>query len=298
MDKILVHGGRRLRGSVKISGSKNSALPIPAATDISALTEFLRGLADVSGASSGSIGNPVIDPVTLDELFNRTTEATNSQRPVVRSWTSDDPTDLGPYPTLLEQAQWDLLGLRSMLPDGADLVAPIERTVLASAEATLETAARVAILDNSAAQLRALTSAITLPEAQKVTLTSSSGKIPLVITNALPIQALVRITVSSAKLEFPEGTTYEISLAPSSTTRTDIEVTTKASGAFPLDVRVVSAGGGLPIAASRIDVRSTAISGFGLFLSVGAGVFLLIWWGRHFRRTRRARGLVETDEPS
>jgi UDP-N-acetylglucosamine 1-carboxyvinyltransferase len=32
MDKILVHGGQKLRGSVKISGSKNSALPILAAT--------------------------------------------------------------------------------------------------------------------------------------------------------------------------------------------------------------------------------------------------------------------------
>jgi len=32
MDKILVHGGRRLGGSVRISGSKNSALPILAAT--------------------------------------------------------------------------------------------------------------------------------------------------------------------------------------------------------------------------------------------------------------------------
>src|SRR5215210_7417751 len=32
MDKILVHGGRSLSGSVKISGSKNSALPILAAT--------------------------------------------------------------------------------------------------------------------------------------------------------------------------------------------------------------------------------------------------------------------------
>ncbi len=32
MDKILVHGGHRLSGSVKISGSKNSALPILAAT--------------------------------------------------------------------------------------------------------------------------------------------------------------------------------------------------------------------------------------------------------------------------
>ena len=32
MDKILVHGGHPLSGSIKISGSKNSALPIIAAT--------------------------------------------------------------------------------------------------------------------------------------------------------------------------------------------------------------------------------------------------------------------------
>ena len=32
MDKIIVHGGHCLTGSVKISGSKNSALPILAAT--------------------------------------------------------------------------------------------------------------------------------------------------------------------------------------------------------------------------------------------------------------------------
>jgi UDP-N-acetylglucosamine 1-carboxyvinyltransferase len=32
MDKILIHGGRSLSGSIKISGSKNSALPILAAT--------------------------------------------------------------------------------------------------------------------------------------------------------------------------------------------------------------------------------------------------------------------------
>ena len=32
MDKILVHGGRSLEGEVRIGGSKNSALPILAAT--------------------------------------------------------------------------------------------------------------------------------------------------------------------------------------------------------------------------------------------------------------------------
>src|SRR6516164_8129475 len=32
MDKIIIHGGHSLEGTVKISGSKNSALPILAAT--------------------------------------------------------------------------------------------------------------------------------------------------------------------------------------------------------------------------------------------------------------------------
>ena len=162
----------------------------------------------------------------------------------------------------------------------------------------MSSAARVAVLDNADQQRRTLASAISLPSSQKVTLTSSSGKIPLVITNALPVEALVRITVSSPKLEFPDGTTYEIVLSPSNTTRTDIEVTTRASGAFPLDVEISTSGGGLPVATSRIDVRSTAISGLGLFVSILAGLFLLVWWARHFRHSRRARALIATDEPS
>ena len=278
--------------------NRGVALTIPSSTEPAAFKEFLAGLSTTSGATSGSLGNNVIQPVTLDDLFTRTAVATSSQKPIVRDWTSNEPTELGLYGMMLEQAQWNLLGLHSLLPDGTDLITPIERTVLASAETALSTPDRVAILDNADSQRNALTSAISLPNSQKVTLTSSSGKIPLVITNTLPIEALVRITVSSPKLEFPEGTAYEIVLSPSSTTRTDIAVTTRASGAFPLDVEIASSGGALLVASSRIDVRSTAISGFGLFVSILAGVFLLVWWARHWRHSRRARALVASDEPS
>ena len=277
---------------------RGAAITIPSMTDTAALSEFLEGLASTNGASSGSVGNVVLQPTTLDDLFSRTAAATTGQRPTVRSWTSTDPVDLGVYTSLLEQAQWNLVGLRSMLPDGAELITPVERTTLASAEATLSTAARVAVIDNAGAQERAITGAITLPSSQRVTLTSRSGRIPLVVTNALPVTAMVRVKVSSPKLEFPEGTVVELALAPSNTTRTDIAVTTRASGAFPLDVEISSSGGGLPVTGSRIDVRSTAISGFGLLLSVGAGLFLLVWWARHFRHTRRARALIAADEPS
>jgi UDP-N-acetylglucosamine 1-carboxyvinyltransferase len=48
MDKILVHGGKRLSGKVKISGSKNSALPIMAATLLTREQCTIRPVPDLS----------------------------------------------------------------------------------------------------------------------------------------------------------------------------------------------------------------------------------------------------------
>lgn len=48
MDKILVHGGRPLSGSIKISGSKNSALPILAATLLTKEQCVIKNVPDLS----------------------------------------------------------------------------------------------------------------------------------------------------------------------------------------------------------------------------------------------------------
>jgi UDP-N-acetylglucosamine 1-carboxyvinyltransferase len=48
MDKILIHGGRPLSGSIKISGSKNSALPILAATLLTREPCILHRVPDLS----------------------------------------------------------------------------------------------------------------------------------------------------------------------------------------------------------------------------------------------------------
>ena len=48
MDKILIHGGHSLSGSIKISGSKNSALPILAATLLTKEPCILRRVPDLS----------------------------------------------------------------------------------------------------------------------------------------------------------------------------------------------------------------------------------------------------------
>ena len=48
MDKILIHGGQPLSGSIKISGSKNSALPILAATLLTREPCIVRRVPDLS----------------------------------------------------------------------------------------------------------------------------------------------------------------------------------------------------------------------------------------------------------
>ena len=48
MDKIIVHGGHQLSGTVKISGSKNSALPILAATLLTRDTCVIHSVPDLS----------------------------------------------------------------------------------------------------------------------------------------------------------------------------------------------------------------------------------------------------------
>jgi UDP-N-acetylglucosamine 1-carboxyvinyltransferase len=48
MDKILVHGGHPLSGSIKISGSKNSSLPILAATLLTRESCIVHGVPDLS----------------------------------------------------------------------------------------------------------------------------------------------------------------------------------------------------------------------------------------------------------
>src|ERR1051325_245578 len=48
MDKILIHGGHKLSGSIKVSGSKNSSLPILATTLLTRESCVVHGVPDLS----------------------------------------------------------------------------------------------------------------------------------------------------------------------------------------------------------------------------------------------------------
>jgi hypothetical protein len=105
------------------------------------------------------------------------------------------------------------------------------------------------------------------------------------------------VRLESAKLEFPDGEERTLTLTEQ-TTRIDLAVRARASGSFPLDVEITSPDEQRMLATTRYTVQSTAVSGVGLVLSVGAGLFLVAWWASHWRRTRRSAKLVTDTHPA
>ncbi len=99
------------------------------------------------------------------------------------------------------------------------------------------------------------------------------------------------MNLDSDKLVFPDGTDRDLRLEPGKNSTVRIAVETRSSGTFPMFMTVTTAGG-LPIQTSEVTVRSSFVSGVGVFLTVGAIVFLVVWWGWDIRRRRRRRRLA------
>jgi hypothetical protein len=139
-------------------------------------------------------------------------------------------------------------------------------------------------------------SAISAPARETITLTARDGTVPLTLRNDAEMPVRVVVHLRSPKLEFPEGESIALTLTEA-TTRLDIEVRTLASGSFPLEVQITSPDGGITLSTIDVSVQSTAVSGVGVVLSAGAALFLMVWWARHWRRTRRSAKLVDTTHP-
>ena len=84
------------------------------------------------------------------------------------------------------------------------------------------------------------------------------------------------------------GTSGVLDLPPRSTT-VRFTVETRSTGTFPLTLRVTSPDGALPLQQTEVKVRTTFfVNNVGLFLTVGAVLFLAGWWAHDIRRRRRA----------
>ncbi len=253
----------------------------------------------VRGLLHGLSGGGLFEGVALDDLF---TTASPLRQPggarVDRALRPDDPRPIG------ASLSDDLGAARSLLTSFTALVGPDSPQAGAVASQLLLTTAfdltrdeRQAHLRAARATMAAVTSSISTPARETITLTAREGNIPLTLRNdsGLPVNVLVHLR--SPKLEFPEGTVIPVTLT-NPTTRLDVSVRARVSGRFPLEVSVTSPDGALTLATVDYRVQSTAVAGVGLVLSIGAAFFLLVWWARHWRRTRRSAKLVAAGHPA
>jgi hypothetical protein len=194
----------------------------------------------------------------------------------------------------------ELAATRAMLASFTSLIGPdspradpIASQLLLSTATALEPAQRRQHLEAARAGMESVIASVTAVNSRTITLTARDGTVPLTLRNesGIPVEVVVRLR--SPKLEFPDGATIPVTLVDE-VTRLDVDVRARTSGAFPLDVEITSPDGGLRLAELDYSVRSTAVSGVGVVLSAGAALFLLVWWARHWHRTRRSAKLVAT----
>jgi hypothetical protein len=200
--------------------------------------------------------------------------------------TAPSARDLGRYPADLRAAEAALDSYASMVGDDAQPVAVHRRELAVTAAAGLDPAVGATDARRVLAALQAPFHAIAIPARDKVTLGARDARFPLPISSDLdePVDVVVELQAND-RLSFPVAR-IPVTLDGSHTVL-QVRVRVRTAGDTPVRVIVRSPDGGVILAEGRYTIRSTAVSGVGLLLTIGAAAFLALWWGRHWHRSRR-----------
>ncbi len=260
----------------------NQALPAPF------LDTLLQGL---------RAGGP-LRPVSLAELFvadpHGTIDAPEPGPTVVGA--SPSGQDLTAYGTNLAATDEIVKGYSTFAGRVDPLTEDLRRRLLVSGSNDLTETERSAYLRAVSLAIADRTAQVRITDDETVTLTSREGDIPVTIHNDTGGPVEVRVAFDSDnKLNFPDGDAQRLRLLEGPN-RIEVPVVARTSGAFPLRITVTSPDGVLTVGRAQVTVRSTAVSGVGVVLSVGALLVLVVWWARHWRTTRRNRRLVDPDD--
>jgi hypothetical protein len=234
---------------------------------------------------------PLVQPVTLDTLMAQiSTEKTpgggDGERHLQNGNPPATPISIDEYDDAAARlhAFEGVVGANdSIAQEGEQALSVALSTAISPARAQAELAKVNSAVDS-------FSGAVTVV-AKRITLTARKASVPLTFVNRLkPARPIsVRVHFDSSKLLFPNGLDETISLPPGTTTHR-FAVEARASGTFPMTISLTSTDGGLSFGTPvRVTVRSAVFGGLAIGLTIAALVVLALWWGNHFRRTRRAR---------
>lgn len=163
-------------------------------------------------------------------------------------------------------------------------ISSLDDMILLAETAALDAGARRAYLSAPLAMMGKLGSDLSLPAGRTVTVTSSSARVPIAITSTSRTPIHVILLVSGPNLT--TSTDVPV-LLKHGTTSFIVRVGTRTSGDSTLQLRLVSPAGLIELANAEFTIRSTAISGVAIALTVAAAAFLLFWWVRSASCRRR-----------
>jgi hypothetical protein len=231
--------------------------------------------------------HPALRAATLDELFETVLPETRSNRPLVRTLSTEERSDadLALSPQRVRTTRLRLNAFRQLVGNEAVTPGAGDRALLVSQADDLGPAVAGQYLSAVDRLIRGVTDQVRGPR-QRITLTARRATIPISLLNPTSEPLQVRVRLESDQLRFPEGAERELTLPPQNTTERFV-IEARSSGAFPLSVVVTSPDGQLLVSETELTVRSTVVSGVGAMLTASAGVFLLVWWANHLRRARR-----------
>ncbi len=251
----------------------------------------------VSAVLAGLRGNPLLHATTVEGLLQAVPVATVDDAPdaapVFRQLADYSP----PKPPVTAQQYAEGVHSRDAV---ADLVPASDPRVI-NADRALATSVAAA-WSNPGGRLRARDLLASIGDSvdaylkqvevqpqSTVTITSSKAEIPISFRNNSNDDIAVHVQLQSDRLLFPEGATRDITLPANHNTTVRVAVETRGSGTAPVSMTVTTPGGLAIGGRTTIKVRSTFVSGVGVFLTVGAIVFLVLWWGWDIHRRRKKR---------
>jgi Family of unknown function (DUF6049) len=246
----------------------------------------------------GLTGNPGLQPVTLSQLFARVPVGGNNE-PAQRHLQSGDSSQQGLITrTTALRISTDRLHLGSFvaavvgrqhhISTPASLVA-LSDALLATENATFTNAQRTASVESFQQKFNQVLGTISLAPERTITFTSRTASIPITVLHTASYPVTVVLTLDSDKFTFPSGNSRTVTLNRP-TTPVRVQARARSSGdGLPVDVSLRTPDGQLVIAHTTVAVHSTSISIVGIGLTALAGLVLLVWWGRTWRRSRRQR---------
>ena len=243
-----------------------------------------------------------VDPTPVLSSFLRSLSQPGAPRPVPLSAVRGGPSlrtpeqpqqDLVPVGALIEGIQQRLDTYASFDRSSGALPDEYRQRLVGALTGQRNPQDRLRALNLIASQLDDDFGDIHIHQPQPVTLAARSAPIPLVIDNAAAEARHVILQFRGDRVVSPDdGRLLRIEPGTSSI---DIEVEARSLGVSPLEVSVWTPDGSVELARARFEIRSTAVPGLGLLVSLSALTLLGLWWFLDHRGRRRDPVVIDAD---